>query len=370
MGLVKSNQRPCMIMGISNKAFWICQISAWSFLALINLLVQFLGDNFNFWQELGGSLLFMVMGVGYTTLLRHAIRKLKLITWRPWLLIIPVLLLSLVTTALIIATSLSLLEFYFNLQGTPQNLINFKTILGNTIGIYPLIVTWCVLYFAIHYFIQWRQVEVDKVRLESALKVAQLNTLIGQINPHFMFNSLNNIRALMLEDTHKARDSLTKLSLVLRYALTADNHQFIPLREELSAVAHYLDLAKIQYEDKLVVEQQVDESLFDCIIPPMMVQMLVENAIKHGIANQKKGGLLQLHISKGQNQLCIQVANPGQLQQRVNDFQSTGIGVKNIADRLQLLYGPQAIFTLSQQEERVCAMLKIPAEIHHESYHS
>jgi LytS/YehU family sensor histidine kinase len=133
-------------------------------------------------------------------------------------------------------------------------------------------------------------VELNKSRetrleLESNLKESQLNTLKGQINPHFMFNSLNNIRGLMLEDVTAARNMLTSLSETLRYSLTKSESNSIALEDELDMVKNYIELSKIQLESRLQFESFIDENSLSTQIPPMIIQMLIENAIKHGISN-------------------------------------------------------------------------------------
>ncbi|WP_034923702.1 sensor histidine kinase [Gillisia sp. CAL575] len=204
--------------------------------------------------------------------------------------------------------------------------------------------------------------DVKKARVKNAellanLKESQLNTLKGQINPHFMFNSLNNIRGLMLEDVDRARNMLTSLSETLRYSLTKSDSNAIALEDELEMVENYIEISKIQFEDRLLFESNIDKSSLNVQIPPMIIQMLVENAIKHGISNLKDGGKISLSAIKKDNQLLIEVANTGNLIQSPD---STQLGLKNIEQRLELLYGEAATFNLNEIENRVVATIKIP----------
>ncbi|MDX1392516.1 MAG: histidine kinase, partial [Rheinheimera sp.] len=231
---------------------------------------------------------------------------------------------------------------------------------GNLIGIYPLILIWSCLYLGSQYLRRWRQSEVEKLELANALKDAQLNTLIGQINPHFMFNALNNIRALMLEDVPRARDSLTLLAKVLRYGLTAPQHNLVSLQDELNTVNDFVELALIQYEHRLQWQPQIDVSPAQYSVPPMLIQMLIENAIKHGIALRKDGGKLQLLVQRQAQFLLIRVSNPGKLAQQPRSETSTQLGLNNIAQRLRLLYNDNARFTLQQQDDNVIATLHLP----------
>lgn len=148
-----------------------------------------------------------------------------------------------------------------------------------------------------------------------------------------------------------------KLSEILRYSLTKNNSNAIAVREELEVVDNYIDLSKIQFEDRLKFIKHVDKETLDLQIPPMIIQLLIENAAKHGISNLKNGGKIVLKIQKMEGELCVEVRNTGKLK-IAND--STQLGVKNIKQRLKLLYTGQASFTLKEIEDEVVAEVKIP----------
>jgi len=203
---------------------------------------------------------------------------------------------------------------------------------------------WLFVFLTVKIYHQLKRVQLTKLQLESSLRESQLNTLKGQINPHFMFNSLNNIRGLMLEDVGKARSVLTNLSETLRYSLTKSEENSIALEDELEMVESYMEIA-------------VDEDTLNEHIPPMIIQLLVENALKHGISNLKGGGIVRLTTTKSAKELLIEVANSGSIQ-KVED--STQIGIQNIKKRLKLLYGKKAIFSLTEKDQHVFATIKIP----------
>ena len=216
---------------------------------------------------------------------------------------------------------------------------------------------WTVCYFVIKLLLRLNKNRIERLELNSNLKQAQLNTLKGQINPHFMFNSLNNIRGLMLEDVEKSREMLTKLSEMLRYSLTKNSIDGIALEEELEMVDNYIALSKIQFEDRLEFKKEIAPDTLAIQIPPMIVQLLVENAAKHGIANLKAGGVIELITHKNEEALFIQVKNTGRLQIAKG---STQLGLKNINQRLKLLYGDKATFSLKEAQNEVIADVKIP----------
>lgn len=220
-----------------------------------------------------------------------------------------------------------------------------------------LVGAWMVTYLVIKLLLKLNQDRIERLELNTNLKQAQLNTLKGQINPHFMFNSLNNIRGLMLEDVERSREMLTKLSEILRYSLTKNNINDIAVREELEVVDNYIDLSKIQFEDRLEFIKKVDTDTLDLRIPPMVIQLLVENAAKHGIANLKNGGRIVLSINQRDGQLLIEVRNTGQLNISKD---STQLGLKNIKQRLKLLYADRASFKLEEVADEVSARITIP----------
>ena len=199
--------------------------------------------------------------------------------------------------------------------------------------------------------------EKEKLQLESTLKESQLNALKGQINPHFMFNSLNNIRGLILENPEKSREMITRLSEMLRYSLTKNDVNAITIEEELEIVENFIAISKIQLEERLQFEKEIQSDTLKMQIPPMIIQLLIENGIKHGIANLKNGGIIKLIIKTFDDNLIIEVINSGKL---ILTEDTTQMGLKNIKERIALLYGKKATFSLEQLNENVIATINLP----------
>ena len=218
-------------------------------------------------------------------------------------------------------------------------------------------IIWLFIVLTIKFFYYIKDVKLKQMHLEANLKESQLNTLKGQINPHFMFNSLNNIRGLILEDTKKSREMITRLSEMLRYSLTKNDIDAIALEDELEMVDNYIAISKIQMEDRLQFDKNIEVNPYGIKIPPMIIQMLVENATKHGIANLKNGGVINLNIKQEQKELFIEVSNSGKLS---IDSNSTQLGLKNIKQRLELLYKGNAHFNLAEKNNQVIATILIP----------
>jgi len=161
----------------------------------------------------------------------------------------------------------------------------------------------------------------------------------------------------MLEDVEKSREMLTKLSEMLRYSLTKNSIDGIAVEEELEMVENYIALSKIQFEDRLRYTSKVDEESLNLQIPPMLIQLLVENAAKHGIANLKNGGTIHLEIEKNEQNILIRVTNSGKL--KISEG-STQLGLKNIRQRLKILHGDMATFSLNEEGDNVVAEIYIP----------
>ena len=150
---------------------------------------------------------------------------------------------------------------------------------------------WNLIYFIYHYVTKSRKQQLDTLRLESMVKELELKTIKAHINPHFIFNSLNSIRALVDENPQRARNAVTELSNILRSSMQTEQLETVPLERELGIIKDYLALENMRFEDRLKVEYDIDEDTLNQPVPPMMLQTLVENAIKHGISKQINGGL-------------------------------------------------------------------------------
>ncbi len=349
-------------MKLSKKhLYWLLQILGWGIPFMLNAVAKLFIGIFSLSTSyiLLENLTLMVTGITVS----HGFRaiysvKIKGREWDQRKVIWTAVLL--VVSAVIIFIAVEILcSFWYQLlehEDAERSITNYAITFINSF-IYLLV--WFMLYLLINYFIRNQQLRVERLQLENRAKESQLNTLKGQINPHFMFNSLNNIRGLMLEDVDKARDMLTQLSEMLRFSLSRKEADQVPLVEELSVVRNYIALSKIQLEERLEYQENVDEDALQVEVPPMLIQMLVENAIKHGIATLKKGGNVILNIQMDTGHLTIRVTNDGILNTATA---GTQVGVSNIKQRLELLYSNEASFQLSEQAGQVHAQVKIPIQ--------
>ena len=176
------------------------------------------------------------------------------------------------------------------------------------------------------------------------VKELELKTIKAHINPHFIFNALNSIRALVDENPGRARTAITELSNILRSSMAADKVETVPLEKELGIVKDYLALEQIRFEERLDVKMQIDDNTLVYPVPPMMLQTLVENAIKHGISQDIKGGKIEIISTLNNNSHQLLIRNTGHLNGHASN---EGFGISSTRNRLQLLYGDKASFNIN-----------------------
>jgi len=218
------------------------------------------------------------------------------------------------------------------------------------------LLAWSALYFGIKFWREW-QVEREKALQASALgQKAQLEMLRYQLNPHFLFNALNSVRASVDEDANSAKQMITQLSEFLRYSLLHESAKKIPLREELEAARNYLAIEKIRFEEKLHVEFEIEKAAEDFRVPSFLLNPLVENAIKHGLRTNAKPLKIKISAKVFDNKLQLEVLNSGKLQNSAN---GNGIGLKNVRERLEKLFGDGGKFDLFQENDFVKARIEI-----------
>jgi two-component system LytT family sensor kinase len=343
------------------KAYWVLQGFGWGIYFILNQII-FLSI-LDFKQS--ALLNIFLVGVGFS--LSHLFRS--LIHHQNWKsLPIGRLVAKVLLASSVIGLIWALITIPFNLYvlggneeataSKPEDFNALMSILLLTINYGITIFGWALIYFSYHFFSQYKQTEVEKWKLEAAVKDAELMALKAQINPHFIFNSLNNIRSLIIEDAEKARDMITHLSDLLRYAIHFSNQETVTLRRELEVVQNYLDLESIQFEERMNYSINADTDCLDVKIPPMVIQLLVENAVKHSLSLLKAGGEICISAKKREGEMVVEVKNTGQLKTNVN---GAGIGLKNATERLQILFGKRSNLTVNNSSDNnVTAKFTVP----------
>jgi LytS/YehU family sensor histidine kinase len=207
-------------------------------------------------------------------------------------------------------------------------------------------------------FTKRRNSEIAHWQLQAQLKDNELQFLRSQINSHFLFNAINNLRTLITEDAEAARKGMASLSILLRGLLQNDAQQLVSLRDELEWVQGYLYLESLQFEDRLTTVLDIDESLLTAKLPPLIMQTLVENAIKHGIAARRQGGELRICIQRlSALRWFIEVQNP--LPEFSPSHTGNKIGLKNTRERLHMAFGEKATLDLTFSTQ-VTARVELP----------
>ena len=373
-------------MSNKNKLYWYCQIIGWLLFFSINSFYAITLDRKEdklFWLSLS---LFVIAGVAITHLMRFTIHRFDIKKSPFKKQILQLIGITLLFSAVIgfVSESIDILIGYI-----PKSMLKYsafeRMLLGgiNSIG---LLLIWNCLYYIYHFIEKNRRQELDTIRLESLVKSLELKTIKSHINPHFIFNSLNSIRALVDENPQRARKAITELSNILRSSMQAEKMETVPFSQELNIVKDYLALEQMRFEERLQLELDIDSSTLDRPIPPMMLQMLAENAIKHGISKHIKGGVVRITskiISEdyeiatraGSNQPKsiikdmpfdekqtysheIIVQNTGILDEDLL-HQNNGFGIKSTQDQLNLLYQGNASFTIHNVVEKGIVECKI-----------
>lgn len=216
---------------------------------------------------------------------------------------------------------------------------------------------WSILYFVIRY---WQELQ-NEIQKSKALQLqtvkAQLKMLRYQLNPHFLFNSLNSIQGLMYKDVRKADLMLTELSEFLRYSLKHNNDIFIPLREEFEIMEKYLFIEKIRFSDKLLYTIEYAEEIGNAKILSFLTQPLIENAVKYGMrSNHNEITHIVIRATKEGDKLCIVIQNSGQWIVK----EEQGTGIQNTKERLQNAYSYNSSIDINYNDQMVSVEIKIP----------
>ncbi len=224
---------------------------------------------------------------------------------------------------------------------------------------------WLSLFHAYYFFENVQIKTAEQFASKIKLQEVELSFLRTQLNPHFLFNALNSIHALALIQSEKASDAVIILSDLMRYTLNYGKKNFVSLEEELNIVKKYLDLETIRFGKQLKYEFDISKESLTVLVPPIIVQTITENAIKHAIRHNKNGGIIKIKSIVEDQFLHINITNNGQLSPitppSVLEQNEGGIGIENTEKRLKMLYGDKASFELKNaNEEEVMACLKIP----------
>ena len=372
---------------IANKdkpSFWLLHSLGWMTYVFI-----FTVDNVFFYRDfnkLGFEVFFpLVLSGIFAALLTWPLRYIYRQCWglpSGWL-IAAIMICSLVVSGIWTPVkNLAMWYFYEDfdvlslLAGNPTEEFRWYMLFMSVSYAFFMIFVWSTLYFGINYhfrLINEKKLHIEAVRLSH---ISQIKMLRYQINPHFLFNTLNAVSTLVLRGSKdKANGMLIRLSTFLRFSLDNDPEKKIRLYEELKALMLYLEIEKTRFDDRLTVKFQIEPQAEALLVPSLLLQPLVENSIKYAIAQMASGGLIEVTANCQDGYLIMEVSDNGPVQDNAYldtssiDKEQTasghkGVGVQNIVDRLKVLYPGKHSFNITRGKTTgYCVLISIPMEL-------
>ena len=326
--------------------YWWCQIIGWSVNIAVSIFFVFsFGEPSSLY--IASLVSSCVLGVLITHVMRLNIHSFKVLE-KPLQTQIVYLLLLTIVFAILYGVAMEALDYL--IEFNPERLQKYSKVqrlFFSSFNALWLLLVWNMIYYIYHYVQRNRTQELDTFRLEAVVKELELKTIKAHINPHFIFNALNSIRALVDENPERARKAITELSNILRSSMQAEKMETVPLQQELDIVKDYLALEHMRFEERLRIEMDIDEDTLNQPVPPMMLQTLVENAIKHGISKQINGGLVKVISEFNDHHHEIIVQNSGSLNGHAHETKE-GFGIRSTQDRLNLIYQGKARFQIRE----------------------
>ena len=343
-------------MSVSKRLYWVAQLIGWGFYAFLIFLASYLQDP----EKIDGVLVVKLFSqILLAIFATHLLRAIYL-HWN-WLnLKLTALIPRLFVTSLFSSIFISYLTALISSIVDRKELENqtFLVFSSNVLAMFIVLIFWNALYFTFHFFQKSRKQELNNSHLEANRNELELKNLRSQLNPHFLFNSLNNIRALIDLEPAKAKIAVTTLSNLLRNSLVQGKQSLISLEEELTIVSDYLEMEKIRFEERLEIQLDINPNLLPIQIPPFILQTLVENAVKHGVSKKIEGGTILVSAQQTEELVEITVQNSG----TISSESGTKIGIENIKRRLELQFKGNSTFELLEKDGFVVACIRLKNE--------
>ncbi|NND59235.1 MAG: histidine kinase [Gammaproteobacteria bacterium] len=243
---------------------------------------------------------------------------------------------------------------------------HWHTYFAGVMGSFYILMCWSGLYFGIKYYQQLQQQTEQTLKATAAAHQAQLKMLRYQLNPHFLFNTLNAISTLILDRQNETANlAVTRLSDFLRYSLDNDPMKRVTLRSELEALDLYLEIEKVRFGDRLLLKREVEAAALDALVPSLILQPLIENAIKYAVSPREEGGSIRISAKVHRDSLLLTIADdgPGLKNGGAPSGKSSGVGLANTRERLKQLYGDNQAFTLAPNDPSgLVITINIPLE--------
>lgn len=329
------------------RLYWTLQIAGWIAYAILQIVFYTISSG----SISAKRIVFFLLEAIICLVLTHLLRFLIVTKFRWMILSLP----KLIPRVLLMASVLALMAYLLQQAAIilTGRAFNAELAFGSVQVVYGwsffsiLFFLWSVFYFAYFFVEQYNKA----LKYETSRIEIELNNLKSQLNPHFIFNALNSIRALVDENPKKSKQAINHLSNILRNSLAVDRIGLTKFEDELKIVKDYLSLESIRFEERLHTEFDIHPDSNTFLVPPLMIQTLVENGIKHGVSKLTKGGSVSVKTFVDGTNLRIQIRNSGQYHQyHINGIRRKGgLGLKNTAQRLKLLYGENASFKIENE---------------------
>ncbi|HNT49834.1 MAG TPA: histidine kinase [Cyclobacteriaceae bacterium] len=327
-----------------SRLYWVLQIGGWTLYAVVQIVVAISSSE----AISAKRIIFLAYESFFCFLLTHGLRT--YMNNKRWLsLSMPRLLPRVLSAVFLMSVTLYFLRIplSISLGLFNKNVFDIGNILGLSWVYSFFFFTWSIVYFTYNYFERYNK----SLKLEASIKEIELSNLKSQLNPHFIFNALNSIRALVDENPDKAKMAINQLANILRNTLVTEKKRLTRFGDELKVVRDYLSLESIRFEERLRTDFDIDPASKDFMVPPLMVQTLVENGVKHGISKLTEGGWIQLKTKVAHGKLSIRIRNSGQYHAVNGHKRRGGLGLVNTSQRLKLLYGEDAYFAISNERD-------------------
>jgi len=332
--------------------YWSCQLAGWGLLGVYTILMAPAEESSE--AHVALDTFFTLSGL---MLLSHGYRY-SIIRWGWLKMLFAKLILRIMLASFVLAvasTPIALLSTWLFRHQDFADSLQADRIQINIITATLIYFGWSLCYFLYHYVTNYNR----NLKWEALINEFELNRLKSQLNPHFIFNALNTVRALVDEEPEKAKSSINQLSNILRNSLMMDKQKVTPFQKEMDIVRDYLALEGTRFEERLQVSYALAEQANPFKVPPMMLQTIVENAIKHGISKKIDGGFIHIEANVADDKLHIAIRNTGQY--RPSEKRKEGYGLKSTRQRLALLYRDAASFQIENDTaDTVLVNLTIP----------
>ena len=343
-----------------NKLFWILNISGWVLLFLLYQILYY-RDSISDISKIASLFISYFTGFFISLVLRSSYKKLNYFS-KP----IPQILITILIGSLLLA------NIWFWVDVGLTHLLGFSSQVFSALNTNRylsyvwsnsfVLFAWSSLYFGIKFWYQFQTQLKKTEEAESMAQKAQLQMLRYQLNPHFLFNSLNSIRALVEEDKKRAKEMITELSEFLRYSLLSKNNSNVSFKEELEAIQHYLAIEKTRFEENLIIEYDINPNAENFPVLSFLIHPIIENAIKYGMQTSPKPLKIKIDANVVNNKFILKINNSGRWIERNSDSfnaNGTGTGLENVKRRLENGFPNKSKFFIDKNDDSVSVDIEI-----------